>query len=125
MALKKQIAELDGQDVIQRFRDAIAAQPLGLSEYQRADDIAYLSTSLRQLASVLYQSDTDDAAKALDARYQAAQQAYQAVVLVQLMATFRLGDTETAPPSRLARPATQALPAKAPVAGNAQDWTHF
>lgn len=71
VALKKQIAELDGQDAIQRFRDGIAAQPLGLSEYQRADDIAYLSAALKQLASVLYQSDTDDAAKALDTRYQA------------------------------------------------------
>ncbi len=80
VALKKQIAELDGQDAIARFRDGIAAQPLGLSEYQRADDIAYLSAALKQLASVLYQSDTDDAAKALDDRYQAAQHAYQAVL---------------------------------------------
>ncbi|MCW2473537.1 methyl-accepting chemotaxis protein [Candidatus Symbiopectobacterium sp. NZEC151] len=80
VALKKQITELNGQDAIQRFRDGIAAQPLGLSEYQRADDIAYLSAALKQVASVLYQSDTDDAAKALDARYQTAQQAYQAVL---------------------------------------------
>ncbi len=49
----------------------------------------------------------------------------QAIVLAQLMATFRLGDSETASPSRLARTATQALPAKTPVADNAQDWTHF
>lgn len=80
VALKKQIAELDGQDAIQRFRDGIATQPLGLSEYQRTDDIACLSAALKQLATALYQSDTDDAAKALDARYQAVQKTYQTVL---------------------------------------------
>ncbi|WP_284602566.1 methyl-accepting chemotaxis protein [Dickeya dadantii] len=80
VALRKQIATLNAQDAAKSFRDGLQNQQLDSALYQRVDELAYATASLKNLSYELQLTGTDDAAKAFNSRYAEVQKAYQALL---------------------------------------------
>ncbi|MEI7255745.1 methyl-accepting chemotaxis protein [Dickeya dadantii] len=80
VALRKQIATLNAQDAVKSFRDGLQNQQLDSALYQRVDELAYATASLKNLSYELQLTGTDDAAKAFNSRYAEVQKAYQALL---------------------------------------------
>ncbi|ULR33051.1 methyl-accepting chemotaxis protein [Dickeya fangzhongdai] len=80
VALRKQIATLNAQDAVKSFRDGLQNQQLDTALYQRVDELAYATASLKNLSYELQLTGTDDAAKAFSSRYVEMQKAYQALL---------------------------------------------
>lgn len=99
-------------DIMEEISSASEEQSRGIEQISRA--ITELDSTTQQNATLV--SASSSSANTLEE---------QALLLEQLVATFRLSKTETSHPSRLARPTVQALPAKAPASGSQQDWTNF
>ncbi|NPE61015.1 HAMP domain-containing protein [Dickeya dadantii] len=80
VALRKQIATLNAQDAAKSFRDGLQNQQLDSALYQRVDELAYATASLKNLSYELQLTGTDDAAKAFNSRYAEVQKVYQALL---------------------------------------------
>ncbi|MEI7187374.1 methyl-accepting chemotaxis protein [Dickeya dianthicola] len=80
VALRKQIATLNAQDAVKSFRDDLQNQQLDNALYQRVDELAYATASLKNLSYELQLAGTDDAAKAFNSRYTDVQKAYQSLL---------------------------------------------
>ncbi|KHN59576.1 Trg [Dickeya fangzhongdai] len=80
VVLRKQIATLNAQDAVKSFRDGLQNQQLDTALYQRVEELAYATASLKNLSYELQLTGTDDAAKAFSSRYAEVQKAYQALL---------------------------------------------
>ncbi|WP_350313802.1 methyl-accepting chemotaxis protein [Dickeya fangzhongdai] len=80
VALRKQIATLNAQDAVKSFRDGLQNQQLDTALYQRVDELAYATASLKNLSYELQLTGTDNASKAFSSRYVEVQKAYQALL---------------------------------------------
>ncbi|MGM3191301.1 methyl-accepting chemotaxis protein [Dickeya dadantii subsp. dieffenbachiae] len=80
VALRKQIATLNAQDAVKSFRDGLQNQQLDSALFQRVDELAYATASLKNLSYELQLTGTDDAAKAFNSRYAEVQKTYQTLL---------------------------------------------
>ncbi|WP_226067968.1 methyl-accepting chemotaxis protein [Dickeya zeae] len=77
VALRKQISAMNTQNAVKSFRDGLQNQQLDNTLYQRVEELAYATESLKNLSYELQLAGTDDAAKAFVSRYAEVQKTYQ------------------------------------------------